>query len=163
MKKIFLITVLLLQYLGGYSQNNSLFYNELTINGFSLNTNEAILINQLNLTNSPFNYYDEYNDETYVKYESDFSDFSFKDNKLIDFNLNESNYYFMNTNIKVAANISIIQSLYPLSFGNKYRKNGVGFIEINLKLDDGSITDEFIIINYNINNNIITSIFKADL
>lgn len=140
-----------------YSQNNSLTYSQLKINDISLNSGKTQLLSSLNISGMPSDYYNEMNGLTYDEYDSGQNNFYFQGNDLVDFTLKDDNFSFMNNTLKVGANISVVSTLYPLSFANKKVKSGLGFIVINLTSDSGTALDDFIVINYN-NSNVITAI-----
>ena len=86
------------------------------------------------------------------------SQFYFKNDKLYNFNLTDNQNYLNHSNIKVGNNISYVDINYPLSFASKYEQDAMGFIIIELKMEDDSLSDEVIVINYNSATEIITSI-----
>ena len=159
MKKTILIFLLWVGF--AYSQNNSLAYNQLTVNGISLNLSKTQLLSALNITGLPSDYYNEMEGLTYDEYQSNLSSFYFQGNDLVDFTLKDNAFSFMNSTLKVGANINVVSNLYPISFANKEVKSGVGFIIINLTSNTGTALDDFIVINYN-TSNIITSIHLGE-
>ena len=166
--KIILNFFFLLTSLFGFSQqNNFLKYSQVFINANSINLNRINLVSNLNLINTGEIYLDELaNEETeiYIKNNSnpDFqSNFYFKDDRLYGFNLLDNQFYLNSPNLKVGNNISTINSVYPLSYSNKYSQNNLGFMIVDLKMEDNSFSDEMIVINYNLNTKLITSIHLA--
>jgi hypothetical protein len=72
-------------------------------------------------------------------------------NKIDSFEITNNNYSFTSNNLKIGNSISIIQTIYPLSFTNK-KNNGITLPFNNI--------DKFIIISYN--NNLIEKIAVYD-
>ena len=166
--KIVLNFLFLLTSIYGVSQqNNSLKYSQVFINANPINLNQVSLVSNLNLINSGEIYLDELaNEEAEIYMQnnsiSDFpSNFFFKDNYLYGFKLLDNQFYLNSPNLKVGNNISTINTLYSLSYSNRYVQNNLGFIIIDLKMEDNSFSDEMIVINYNSTTNLITSIHIA--
>ena len=68
----------------------------------------------------------------------------------------------MSPNIKVGNDISSISSLFPTSYNNREEIDNLGFIIIDIKLNNGNYSDVFIVINYNPQTNIISNIHKGE-
>jgi hypothetical protein len=156
-------TILMLLFSVGfaYAQNNSLPYNQLMVNGVSLNLSKTQLLSSLSISGLPDDYYNEMTGLTYDEYQSGGNSFYFQGNDLVDFTLKDNTFSFMNNSLKVGANISVVSSLYPISFANKEVKSGLGFIIINLTSNAGTALDDFVVINYN-SSNVITSIHLGE-
>lgn len=160
MKKIIFIYFLFVTNLM-FSQNNFINASQMHINNINLNNTELQIVNSLGLTN-PINFYNELTNENYIEYTKNSSKFYFQDNLLVDFILNDNSFFFIHPNLKVGNNIDSLSLIFPLSDGNKSVENNLGFMILNLKLNDGTILDVFIVINYNPQTNIITSIHKGE-
>jgi len=164
MKKTIYLLVFFINYISFSQEYNSIKYSELFINTISINSSKNQFITGLNLINTNSIYIDEIANEENEKFIQDNasslikSEFYFKDNKLTGFELLDNNFYINNINLKVGNSISLIESLYPLSFTNRSIINNVGFICILLKKEDNSLSDEKIIINYNSTTDKIISI-----
>jgi hypothetical protein len=161
MKKIILIIILVTSN-NFYSQNNSILNNQLKINNILLGLPENILIDNFGIIEPPIDYFNELTNETYLEYSINNNKFYFNENTLIDFSLNNSQFYFMSPSIKVGNSILLMSNLYPLSYNNREVVDNLGFITIDIKLNDGSNSDVFIVITYNPQTKIITSICKSE-
>lgn len=144
-----------------YSQNNVLNYEQLKISNISLNLNKNTFLTNIGINQLPADYISELTDETYEKYTSNTNSFYFKDEKIVDFSLNNADYYFMSSNIKVGNHIDVLSINYSNSFSNKEMVNGIGYVIINLQLPSGITADEFIVINYD-DSGIINSIHMGE-
>jgi hypothetical protein len=163
-KIIISVLLLLISFCGFTQQQNSIKYSQVLINNNSINQSKANLIINLNLFNTGEFYINELANEDaeiYIQNNSvsqNPSQFYFKNDKLYNFNLTDNQYYLNHSNIKVGNNISYVDINYPLSFASKYEQDAIGFIIIELKMEDDSLSDEVIVINYNSATEIITSI-----
>ncbi len=104
------------------------------------------------------NYNNEIDNEDWIEYKYSLNSFYFFNHQLISFNLRSNAYYFYDPNITIGNNISIINNIFPNSYSEKGILNGLGFIIIDIAMEDETISDSFIVINYNQYSNLITSI-----
>lgn len=157
------ITILVLFTINSlFSQNNFILNNELKISNFSLELPKNVLLINFGIIDAPTNYYNELTNETYLEYSAMNNSFFFQGNSLIDFYLRNNHFYFMSPNIRVGNDISSISSLFPTSYNNREEIDNLGFIIIDIKLNNGNYSDVFIVINYNPQTNIISNIHKGE-
>ncbi|WP_320814101.1 hypothetical protein [Flavobacterium sp.] len=141
-------------------ENSSITVSSLNINGFLFNQTETSIKENFGSPTMIKNYYNELNNENWKEYKYSENSFYFDKNILIEFSLKDNLFYFQNKSIRVGEHIKKVKELFLNSFNNKEFKGGIGFIRIELKLNNGNETDMFIIINFN-EKNIITSIHSA--
>jgi hypothetical protein len=139
-------------------KNNSILFEQLTINGFSIEQTANSLTTLLGSPNSIGNYENEIDKETWEDYKYSGNSFYFFNNNMVSFALRNDTFYFYNSSLKVGLDISSVNSVFPNSFANKYVLNNLGFIIIDVTMQDGSVSDTFVVLNYNPTTNIITSI-----
>lgn len=137
---------------------DSISLDEIRINTFSFNQTENSLISLLGSPQSIEDYYSEIDDENWQDYKYSDNSFYFFNNKLIDVNIKTEAFYFTYPTIKVGNNISEVNAYFPNSYSKRSISNGEGFLIINIRMQDESISDTFVVINYNKISNIITSI-----
>jgi hypothetical protein len=159
MKKIIILMIFALS--NAYGQNSILDYNLLKIDNVLLNGSKQQIISSLNIPNVPSSYYNELSADTYDLFLKSANKFYFKGNVLVDFSLNDNSFSFYSNGIKVGNSITEVQTVFPESFNKRGFKRGLGFIIINLKLLNNLESDNFIVINYNLNN-LITSIHMGE-
>jgi hypothetical protein len=159
MKKTISLLLLLSVTLSSYSQNNdSILFNQLMINTFSTVQTENSLTTLLGSPNSIESYENEIDKETWKDYKYSGNSFYFFNNNLVSFSLRNDAFYFFNSSIKVGNNISVVSNIFQNSFLNKEVLNNLGFIIIDINMPNGTISDTFVVINYNPINDIISSI-----
>lgn len=141
-------------------ENSSIRLSSLNINGFSFNQTETSIKENFGNPTIIKNHYNEMNSEVWKEFKYSENSFYFDKNTLIEFSLNDKLFYFQNKSIRVGEHIKKVKELFLNSFNNKEFKGGIGFIRIEIKLNNGNETDMFIIINFN-EKNIITSIHSA--
>lgn len=160
------IIAFLLYFISFSQESNSIKYSNININGISINQSKNFVISNLNLIDSGTIYLDEIANEentifTLVNNINDIkSEFYFNSDSLTNFDLLDSSFYLNNSNLKVGNTINSIQSIFPISYNNKSVINGVGFITVDILMEDNTLSDEKLIINYNSSTNIISSIHK---
>lgn len=160
------IIAFLLYFISFSQESNSIKYSNININGISINQSKNFVISNLNLIDSGTIYLDEIANEentifTLVNNINDIkSEFYFNSDSLTNFDLLDSSFYLNNSNLKVGNTINSIQSIFPISYNSKSVINGVGFITVDILMEDNTLSDEKLIINYNSSTNIISSIHK---
>jgi hypothetical protein len=160
------IIAFLLYFISFSQESNSIKYSNININGISINQSKNFVISNLNLIDSGTIYLDEIANEentifTLVNNINDIkSEFYFNSDSLTNFDLLDSSFYLNNSNLKVGNTINSIQSIFPISYNSKSVINGVGFITVDILMEDNTLSDEKLIINYNSSTNIISSINK---
>lgn len=160
------IIALLICIIGFSQENNKIKYSNIYINGISINQTKNNIVTNLNLTDSCLMYLDEIANEESSIYTlnnnlNDLkSEFYFNNNILTNFDLLDSSFYLNNANLKVGNAIINIKTIFPISYNNRSVKNGVGFITVDILMEDNTLSDEKLIINYNSVTNIISSIHK---
>lgn len=137
---------------------DSISLDEITINTFSFDQTENSLISLLGNPQSIEDYYSEIDNENWKDYKYSNNSFYFFNNKLIEFNLRTAEFYLINPAIKVGNNSNEVNAFFPNSYNKRSVSGDKGFITINIKMSDNTISDTFILINYNKVSNIITSI-----
>ena len=140
-----------------FAQNNVIGYNDLKINSTSLNLSKNQFLKELSIPTNFTNYVNELINENFENYQKNDNHFYFKNQQLEDFSLNDATFSFIHDAIRVGNSISEVQPYFSNSFANKEFNDNLGFIILNLKLPYGTAADDFIVINYNIQQ-IITSI-----
>jgi hypothetical protein len=152
MKKIIIIFTFIVVNYSCKAQNNSIASSQATINGISfLGNNVSLLTQHLGQPVSIEDYYFEMEEVNSKKYNYNGILFYVINNKIDSFEITNNNYSFTSNNLKIGNSISIIQTIYPLSFTNK-KNNGITLPFNNI--------DKFIIISYN--NNLIEKIAVYD-
>jgi hypothetical protein len=160
------IIAFLLYFISFSQESNSIKYSNININGISINQSKNFVISNLNLIDSGTIYLDEIANEentifTLVNNINDIkSEFYFNSDSLTNFDLLDSSFYLNNSNLKVGNTINSIQSIFPISYNSKSVINGVGFITVDILMEDNTLSDEKLIINYNSSTNTISSIHK---
>lgn len=160
------IIALLICIIGFSQENNTIKYSNIYINGISINQNKNNIVTNLNLIDSGDIYTDEIANEESTIYTLSTnlndvkSEFYFNNDRLTNFDLKDSSFYLNNTSLKVGNNINNIQTIFPISFNKKTIINGIGFITVDILMEDDTLSDEKLIINYNSSTNIIYSIHK---
>lgn len=151
MKKIkFLILLLLTITASCFGQVNTLTINELTINNNNLiSKDKSILTQTFGVPSSIEQVYFEMQEKMAYKYDYDGIIFYILDDIIESFEISGTNFSFTNHNIRIGLNISIIESIYPLSYG----KRGANFVSLNI---EGY--DNFISIGFDENNQLIKNI-----
>jgi hypothetical protein len=158
MKKILLLALILFSVKGLAQKNDALFLEQIMITTFSFEQTERSLVSLIGKPETIGNYYNEIEDENWQEYSYSGNSFYFFGDKLIGFELRSAAFYFYNPIIKVGNSISGINSLFPNSYLNRGIVGDLGFVTIDISMPDGTISDIFIVINYNKVSNIITSI-----
>jgi hypothetical protein len=158
MKKITIIAFILFSVNGMAQKNDVISFDEITINTFSLQQTERSLVSLLGNPDAIEKYYNEIQDENWQDYKYSGNSFYFFSNQLIDFELKSNAFYFYNPIIKVGNSINGITNLFPNSYLNREIANDLGFVIIDIKMPDGTISDTFVAINYNKVSTIISSI-----
>ncbi|WP_144439129.1 hypothetical protein [Lutibacter profundi] len=132
------------------AQDNTINYNELTINDINfLGNNVSLVIQHLGQPNTIEEYYFEMQDVMSQKYKYNDIIFTVINNRTYSFEIIGSNYTFTSNNINVGDNINKLQPIYPLSFTSKSSDAlSLDFVDM----------DRFIIISFNSINNIIDKI-----
>jgi len=139
-------------------ENNTLMFDSLNISDKSLTQTENSFISLFGNPDSTSNYINEINNETWINLKYSENSFYFHEDKLVSFDLKNDSFYFYNSSIKVGADVSSINNYFQNSYMNREVINSLGFIIIDILMNDGSQSDSFIVINYNPTNNIINSI-----
>jgi len=139
-------------------ENNTLMFDSLNISDKSLTQTENSFISLFGNPDSTSNYINEINNETWINLKYSENSFYFHEDKLVSFDLKNDSFYFYNSSIKVGADVSGINNYFQNSYMNREVINSLGFIIIDILMNDGSQSDSFIVINYNPTNNIINSI-----
>lgn len=139
-------------------ENNTLMFDSLNISAKSLTQTENSFINIFGNPDSTSNYINEIGNEIWTNLKYSESSFYFHDNKLVSFDLKNDVFYFYDSSIKVGADLSGVNNHFHNSYVNREVINSLGFIIIDILMNDGTQSDSFIVINYNPNNNIINSI-----
>lgn len=139
-------------------ENNTLMFDSLNISGKSLTQTENSFISLFGNPDSTSNYINEIENETWINLKYSENSFYFHEDKLVSFDLKNDSFYFYNSSIKVGADLSGINNYFQNSYMNREVINSLGFIIIDVLMNDGSQSDSFIVINYNPINNIINSI-----
>lgn len=160
MKKLVILFVLFVAN-NTFSQNNSINITNLSINGVNFNQTVNSFINIFGSPSETNNYYNELSNENWLELNYNSNLFYFDEDVLIEFSLKNNTFYFVNPNIYVGMNILDLEIFFPQSLNNKKIINDLGFIRLDVKLENGDDTDMFIIINYNKNTLIVTSIHSA--
>ncbi len=159
MKKNLSLLLLVVTIMSSNAQNNdSILFDQIMINTFSIVQTENSLIAILGNPNSIGNYENEIDKEEWLDYKYSVNSFYFFDNKLISFDLKNNTFYFNSPSIKPGNNISEVNSVFPNSYLNRAVLDGLGFIIIDINMSDGAVSDTFVVINYNPSTNAITSI-----
>jgi hypothetical protein len=162
MKKTISLFLLMLTFISSNAQSyDSVSLEEITINSFSFNQTENSLISLIGSPQSIEDYYSEIDNENWKDYKYSNNSFYFFNNKLIEFNLRTAEFYLINPTIKVGNNSTEVNAFFPNSYSKRSVSGDKGFITINIKMSDNTISDTFILINYNKVSNIITSINTA--
>lgn len=122
MKKTFLITILTLLTFNCKAQD-IIESNKLTINGVNLvGQNKSILIASFgNPTEIKKDFSEMDNTDMYI-YKYNGINLTIIENKVSTFRITNSNYKFTKHNIKVGDNISVLKSVFPISYSKKNNK-----------------------------------------
>jgi len=139
-------------------ENNTLMFDSLNISDKSLTQTENSFISLFGNPDSTSNYINEIGNETWINLKYSENSFYFYDDKLVSFELKNDSFYFYDPSIKVGADLSGINNYFQNSYMNREVINSIGFIIIDILMNDGSKSDSFIVINYNSTNNIINAI-----
>ncbi|WP_284650842.1 hypothetical protein [Flavobacterium terrisoli] len=159
MKKTVSFLLLMVTIMSTNAQNNdSLLFSQITINAFSIVQTENSLTTLLGNPSSIDNYENEINKETWLDYKYSVNSFYFFENKMVSFDLKNSAFYFYNPSIKAGNNISEVSSFFPNSYSNREVIDNLGFIIIDINMQDGTASDTFVVINYSPTSNVISSI-----
>ena len=148
--------------------NNAIQFDSITINSTSIFEDQSYITQKLKLKNSGENYFNEMEDKLYPKFQKNINNyyqpsyFLFENNQLVHFCLLDASFCLIHSKIKVGNKIDYIQRYFPESFKNREVKNELGFIVIDLYMDDGKTSDTFIVINYQPITEIITSIHLGE-
>lgn len=160
MKKQILILILIS--FSSFSQNfDKIKISNLNINGNSFYQTTTSFQNLFGSPSQITSYYNEISNENWLEYKYSNNSFYFDNNTLIEFQLKDNQFYFHNNNIKVGNNIIDLSLFFPNSYNNRDVINNLGFIRIEIILDNNNSTDMFIIINYDKTTNTITSIHST--
>jgi hypothetical protein len=159
MKKTASLLLLMITILSSNAQNNdSILFGQMTINSFSIVQTENSLTGLLGSPSSIGNYENELDKESWIDYKYSVNSFYFFENKMVSFNLKNDAFYFYNPSIKAGNNISEVNSAFPNSYSNREVLDNLGFIIIDINMPDGTLSDTFVVINYNPLTNLISSI-----
>lgn len=156
------ILILILVSYSSFSQNfDKIKFSNLNINGNSFSQTCTSFQNLFGLPSQITTYFNEISNENWLEYQYSNNSFYFDNDTLIEFQLKDNQFYFQNNNIKVGNNILGLSLFFPHSYNNRVIINDLGFIRIEITLDNNDSTDMFIIINYDKITNTITSIHSA--
>ena len=158
MKKIISLLISL-SCLVSYSQSdNAIYYNDIKINGNPFPQTQASFENLFGTPNSIGNYYNELSNENWTELKYNSNSFYFDNDKLIEFQIKDNSCSFYDQSIKVGNPISSTQIFFPLSYQGRSVSVGKGFVTVNLMMDNGALSDNFVTITYNPIDNLITEI-----
>lgn len=159
MKKTLSLLLLILSVISSNAQSNdAITFGQITINGFSMAQTENSLTAVLGNPNSIGSYENEIDKETWVNYKYSVNSFYFFENKMVSFDLKNNAFYFYKPSLKVGNTISEINAFFPNSYSNREVVNNLGFIIIDLTMPNGTVSDSFVVINYNPASDAISSI-----
>jgi hypothetical protein len=162
MNKLIMYFMLIITFISSTAQNNDkLMIDEISISTFSFEQTELTLISILGNPDLITDYNNEIDNESWIEFKYSLNSFYFFNHQLISFNLRSNVFYFYNPNIVVGNNISLIENIFPNSYSQKEVLNGLGFIIIDITMEDESVSDSFIVINYDQSSSLITSIHIA--
>lgn len=160
MKKITIL--LFFATISTFSQNfDKIKISELNINGKSFYQNTMSFQSEFGTPTLITTFLNEISNENWLEYRYINNSFYFDNDNLIEFLWTDNTFYFQSENIKVGENINEIEALFPFSYSKKKILNNLGFIKIEIILDNNESTDMLIIINYNKDSKNITSIHSA--
>lgn len=159
MKKIlFLLTLFLNILFASAQENNAITFEDIKINSVSISQTENSFINLFGNPDSISNYENEIEHELWTDYKYSGNSFYFYENNLVSFYLKNDLFNFLDSSIKVGLDLTGVSNLFQSSYQNRGTVNSLGFVIIDILMDDGSKSDSFVVINYNPSNNIISSI-----
>lgn len=159
MKRILYILAFSISFTGVLAQENStIMFSSLNINAKPLTQTENSFISLFGNPDTTSNYLNEIGNETWTNFKYSENSFYFYDDKLVSFELKNDSFYFYDSSIKVGANLSGVNNYFQNSYMNREIINSLGFIIIDILINDGSQSDSFIVINYNPTDNIINAI-----
>lgn len=159
MKKIILLIILITTFISCNAQSNdAVLINQVTISSFSFQQTTTSILSVLGNPDSISTYNNEVDNETWLDYKYSGNSFYFFNNLEVSFDLKTNLFYFYNPSIKVGNNIEEINNFFPNSYEKKEILNNLGFIIIDINMPDGTTSDTFIVINYDSDTKIITSI-----
>ena len=142
--------------------NDSIQLNQISLNTVNFPQTESSIVSILGNPDSINNYYNEIDSENWLNYNYSGNSLYFFNTKLVDFELRNGNYYFINPNIKVGNSVVEVNVAFPNSYLKRRVVGGLGFVIINILMADGTLSDTFVVINYSISTNTITSIHLGE-
>lgn len=156
--KIFILLFLASFIMATAQKNDSLSYEELTVNHFSINHSMSSMPSLFGNPDFIGEYENELDNEIWKDYNYKGNSFYFFNDILVSFNLRNNEYFFFNKSILVGNGIEEVRLFFPNSYSSKEVLNNLGFIIIDINMANGSISDTFVVINYDPTTNIISSI-----
>lgn len=139
-------------------ENSTIMFSSLNINAKPLTQTENSFISLFGNPDTTSTYLNEIGNETWTNLKYSENSFYFYDDKLVSFELKNDSFYFYDSTIKVGSGLSGVNDRFQNSYLNREIINSIGFIIIDIIMNDGSQSDSFVVINYNPTNNIINSI-----
>ncbi len=162
-KSIILTLIIFCCSITTFAQNNdSIQLNQISLNTLNFPQTESSIVSILGNPDSINNYYNEIDSENWLDYNYSGNSLYFFNTKLVDFELRNGNYYFINPNIKVGNSVVEVNVAFPNSYLKRRVVGGLGFVIINILMADGTLSDTFVVINYSISTNTITSIHLGE-